>query len=140
MQNSDKINDDSIRGLFEALPPRSGDSDSFMNGLSRRIDAIDTVRQTERRKVHAMRLALCMAILAGFAAGVACTLLMPSLTGAVKACADALAGAIPALHMSDTAILTVTWLLAGALSLGIATETFGITRALATEERGSRHN
>lgn len=131
MHDNENMNDDALRELFGSLPQAGSDGDSFMDALSRRLDVVDEVREAERRKSRAMRRAVWAAAFAGFVSGIVCTLLMPVLIRLTRAGADAVASFIPDFGISDPAVTIFTWLCAGLLCVGIAAETFGITRALA---------
>lgn len=121
MEHND--NDKDLRELFGDFHPELPSDDTFMRQIDSRLDAVETLRRITERQKHACRVAVAAALIAGFASGVACTLLMPSM----MRFAYELLGGLAATYTTMPAALC--WVGAAAVTSLVATGVFSAARA-----------
>lgn len=119
---------DEIKDLFAGFNPQVGGSRDFMNRLSRNLDTIDMIKKHNIAVRRVNRMAAVIAVIAGFAAGVAATMLLPVLKGAV--------GNVETLGISfffmstPDLVQTGLWLLVGVVSVLVALSAYDLSAGL----------
>ncbi|MDE5983148.1 MAG: hypothetical protein K2M02_06900 [Duncaniella sp.] len=119
---------DEIKELFAGFNPPVGDSRNFMNRLSRNLDTIDLIKKHNIAVRRVNRMAAVIAVIAGFAAGVAATMLLPVLKAAV--------GTVEApgisffLMSAPDLVQTGLWLLVGVVSVLVTLSAYDVSAGL----------
>lgn len=119
---------DEIKDLFAGFNPQVGESRDFMNRLSRNLDTIDMIKKHNIAVRRVNRMAAVIAVIAGFAAGVAATMLLPVLKGAVG---NVETPGISFFFMSTPDLVqTGLWLLVGVVSVLVALSAYDLSAGL----------
>lgn len=119
---------DEIKDLFAGFNPQVGGSRDFMNRLSRNLDTIDMIKKHNIAVRRVNRMAAVIAVIAGFAAGVAATMLLPVLKGAVG---NVETPGISFFFMSTPDLVqTGLWLLVGVVSVLVALSAYDLSAGL----------
>lgn len=122
-----KENDD-IKDLFAGFNPQVGGSRDFMNRLSRNLDTIDMIKKHNIAVRRVNRMAAVIAVIAGFAAGVAATMLLPVLKAAMGTVETP---GISFFFMSTPDLVqTALWLLVGVVSVLVALSAYDLSAGL----------
>lgn len=119
---------DEIKDLFAGFNPQVGGSRDFMNRLSRNLDTIDLIKKHNIAVRRVNRMAAVIAVIAGFAAGVAATMLLPVLKAAVGRVETP---GISFFFMSTPDLVqTALWLLVGVVSVLVALSAYDLSAGL----------
>lgn len=119
---------DEIKDLFAGFNPQVGGSRDFMNRLSRNLDTIDMIKKHNIAVRRVNRMAAVIAVIAGFAAGVAATMLLPVLKAAVG---NVETPGISFFFMSTPDwVQAGLWLLVGVVSVLVALSAYDLSAGL----------
>lgn len=119
---------DEIKELFAGFNPRVVGSRDFMSRLSRNLDTIDMIKKHNIAVRRVNRMAAVIAVIAGFAAGVAATMLLPVLKAAVGTVETP---GISFFFMSTPDLVqTGLWLLVGVVSVLVALSAYDLSSGL----------
>lgn len=119
---------DEIKELFAGFNPQVGGSRDFMNRLSRNLDTIDMIKKHNIAVRRVNRMAAVIAVIAGFAAGVAATMLLPVLKAAVGTVETP---GISFFFMSTPDLVQAgLWLLVGVVSVLVALSAYDVSAGL----------
>lgn len=119
---------DEIKNLFAGFNPQVGGSRDFMNRLSRNLDTIDMIKKHNIAVRRVNRMAAVIAIIAGFAAGVAATMLLPVLKAAVGTVETP--GISFFFMPTPDLVQTALWLLVGVVSVLVALSAYDVSAGL----------
>ncbi len=121
------MEDDKLKELFDSYQPRLSSDSLFMSQLRRNMESVELVRQHTAALRKRSRIAVCVAALAGFAAGVVLTLLMPLIGNTVSTYIISIPGQGPFDLTIDWQI--VGWLVTGVVCVCSAINAFELTLA-----------
>lgn len=118
------MEDDKIKDLFGNFNPGLSDEFQFMKRLERSMDAVEIVRRQNLAMRHRSRKALCIAAIAGFAAGIIFALFMPVLWTWIQS----ISINIPhvATDIVSANYRVIGWVLLAAFSIVISLNTYDI--------------
>lgn len=121
------MDDDKIRSLFDNFEPELSSSFQFVNQLKKNMEAIEIVRRHNAELKKRNRLAVAIAAISGFAAGVVLTLLFP-LIGSLVSTFNI---TIPRLHISEITVdcRSAAWILVAGVSVIMALNAYEIAMA-----------
>ncbi len=119
---------DEIKDLFAGFNPPVGGSRDFMNRLSRNLDTIDLIKKHNIAVRRVNRMAAVIAVIAGFAAGVAATMLLPVLKAAVGTVETPRINFF--LMSAPDLVQTGLWLLVGVVSVLVALSAYDVSAGL----------
>lgn len=119
---------DEIKDLFAGFNPQVGGSRDFMNRLSRNLDTIDMIKKHNIAVRRVNRMAAVIAVIAGFAAGVAATMLLPVLKAAVGTVETP--GISIFFMPTPDLVQAALWLLVGVVSVLVALSVYDVSAGL----------
>lgn len=108
------MNDDSLKSMFDGFDPQLGSDRLFMERLQRRLDTVEDVKHINSGYIRSLRRRAVIASLAGFAAGIITTLLMPWISGCIESTLSQIHVPVnndltPWLTVSLTSLLAAFW-------------------------------
>lgn len=124
------MDEDKLKDLFSDFEPELSASTDFMDRLQRNMDAVEIVRQYSLAQKKRNRLAVVIAALSGFVAGVILTLLYPL----IGSCISTFNIAIPHVNITSLTIdySYAGWLLIAAVCVITALNAYEIALARLT--------
>lgn len=131
------MEEDKIKELFSSYDPELSSSLAFMERLERNMEAVEFIHRENEAIMKRNRLAVAIASVAGFVTGVIFTLLYPYILALVETSVNSLLaacqipGALYGIHI-------ITWLIIGAIAVGVALNTYSISISLRPLRCGRR--
>ena len=129
------MEEDKIKDLFQDFQPRLSSDTLFLSGLKKHMEAVALVKRHAAAARRRNRIAVAVAALSGFVAGVIFTLLMPLLGDR----ASALKFSLPSIGIPSVTFDSqiITWTIMAALSVTIAVNAYEITLSrLSAKQKG----
>lgn len=117
--------DEALRNMFAAFQPKMATDLDFMSRLQQRLDSVEYIRSQTAASRHSRKLALGIAVMTGFVAGVVFSFLFPYMQGLFSG----ISASIPTLDPSLVSMI-LTCIAAGALTVGMTLAAYDMALSL----------
>lgn len=117
--------DEALRNMFAAFQPKMATDLDFMSRLQDRLDSVEYIRRQTAASRRSRKLALGIAVMTGFVAGVVFSFLFPYLQGLFSG----ISASIPTLDPSLVSMI-LTCISAGALTVGMTLGAYDMALSL----------
>ena len=117
--------DDALREMFAAFQPKMATDLDFMSRLQQRLDSVEYIRCQTAASGRSRKLALGIAVMTGFVAGVALSFLFPYLQGLFSGISASIPTLDPALVST-----TVSCIATGSVTVGMTLAAYDIALSL----------
>lgn len=122
-------NDNDIRNLFSSYNPQLSSDAQFMERLERSLNSVEMVRKRNVARIRQSRIAAGIAAVAGFAAGMVCTMAMPALRDTMNFAGRALSNIVsPETGTGSGEILL--WITVASISVIVAVNSYELALSL----------
>lgn len=128
--NVSSADDEVLKNLFEAYEPELSSSRKFISRLESNLEAIEVLHQENKRAQKRNRIALWIASISGFIAGVSFTLLLPWINSVLTLARNAIACFMPDINEFADYQPTIAWLIIGFASVFVAMNSYDVIISL----------
>lgn len=131
------MEEDKLKDIFSAYEPKLSSSLVFMERLERNLNAVELIHKENAEVMKRNRIAVAIASVAGFIAGIIFTLQLPYIKGIVASIMETFP-AFGSLDSTGSYSLGIAYLIIGAVSVFVAINTYSISLSLQPSRYGKR--